>query len=408
MKIAKRIFFAILIAFAALSQNQLSASIAYPGIINFSQIDGTTIHIYLKGDEKAKWAETEDGYSILLNSNGIYEYALLKDSADLILSGVKARNQGERSIEDLKFLTSITKHLRYSRSQVSKMREMWKAPANTPVQKVFPTKGSRKLVCILMDFPDKKFTKTQTDFDNLFNKIAYNENSATGSVRDYFLESSYNQFDLSVTVVGPFTTANNMAYYGGNNSSGNDLRDREFAAEAINLGSTAVNFADFDNDNDGTVDGVYIIYAGYGEEAGGPAETIWAHAWNLLTPIVKNGKTISKYSTSCELKGNTGTTTAPIGVICHEFGHVLGAPDFYDTNYATEGQYAGTGKWDLQGTGLWLNGGITPAHPNAYTKCYIYNWATASTLSTPQTLTVKSSNLDNTAFSPIKYQSLRL
>ena len=398
MNISKRVLITLLIAFLALSQNQLTASIAFPGLINYSQTDGTTIRIYLKGDEKAKWAETEDGFTVLLNSKGIYEYAVLQDSTNLLPSGVKAKNQGERSIEDVKLLSSISRHLRYSRSQVSRMREMWKIPESGTIQKVFPTKGSRKLVCILMDFPDKKFTKVQTDFDNLFNKIGYSENAATGSVRDYFLESSYNQLDLSVTVVGPFTTANNMAYYGGNNSSGNDLRDREFAAEAINLGSTAVNFADFDNDNDGTVDGVYIIYAGYGEEAGGPAETIWAHAWNLITPIVKNGKTISKYSTSCELKGNTGTTTAPIGVICHEFGHVLGAPDFYDTNYATEGQYAGTGKWDLQGTGLWLNGGITPAHPNAYTKCYIYNWATATTLSTAQTLTVKNSNQDNTAF----------
>ena len=398
MNALKRICVTVLVLFALLTQNQLYASIAFPGLISFSQPDGTTISIYLKGDEKAKWAETEDGYSLLLNSKGIYEYAVLQDSTNLILSGIKARNIGERSIDDIKLLSSLNKHLRYTRSQVSRMRDIWKSPVSNKMDKVFPTKGSRKLVCILMDFPDKKFTKTQTDFDNLFNKIGYTENSATGSVRDYFKESSYNQLDLSVTVVGPFTTANNMAYYGGNNSSGNDLRDREFAAEAINLGSTAVNFADFDNDNDGTVDGVYIIYAGYGEEAGGPAETIWAHAWNLTTPIVKNGKTISKYSTSCELKGNTGTITTAIGVICHEFGHVLGAPDFYDTDYATNGQYAGTGKWDLQGTGLWLNGGFTPAHPNAYTKCYIYNWATPTTLTTQQTLTVKNSNQDNTAF----------
>ena len=398
MSIFKKTALITLIFFSVLAQNQVFASIAFPGLINYTQTDGTTIQIYLKGDEKAKWAETEDGYSILLNSKGVYEYAVLQDSSNLILSGVKAKNTGERTFDDLKLISTISKHLRYSNTQLTKFRSMWKVPALATLQKVFPTKGSRKLVCILMDFPDKKFTKTQTDFDNLFNKIGYTENAATGSVRDYFLESSYNQFDLSVTVVGPFTTANNMAYYGGNNSSGNDVRDREFAAEAINLGSTAVNFADFDNDNDGTVDGIYIIYAGYGEEAGGPADCIWAHAWNLITPIVKNGKTISKYSTSCELKGNTGTVTAPIGVICHEFGHVLGAPDFYDTDYATNGQYAGTGKWDLQGTGLWLNGGITPAHPNAYTKCYIYNWATVTTLSTPQTLIVKNSNQDNTAF----------
>lgn len=394
----KILFTLLLLGFASFHLCNLKASIAFPGLINFRQPDGTTIRIFLKGDEKAKWAETEDGYTIMTNSKGNYEYAVVQNLSDMVSSGVQAKNQEERSSEELKMLSSIEKHLRFNYTQLSKIKSMWKAPSTGTMEKVFPTKGSRKLVCILMDFPDKKFTKTQTDFDNLFNKIGYNENAATGSVRDYFLESSYNQLDLSVTVVGPFTTANNAAYYGGNNSSGNDLRDREFAAEAVNLAASAVNYADFDNDNDGTVDGVYIIYAGYGEEAGGSADCIWAHAWNLITPIVKNGKTISKYSTSSELKGNTGTTTAPIGVICHEFGHVLGAPDFYDTDYATNGQYAGTGKWDLQGTGLWLNGGITPAHPNAYTKCYIYNWATPTTLSTQQTLTVKNSNQDNTAF----------
>ena len=394
----KKVFLAVFIVLAALSYNQLSASIAYPGLISFKQPDGTTIRMYLKGDEKVKWAETEDGYSILFNSKGIYEYAVVQDSINMIPSGVVAKNVEERSPDVANLLSKIPKHIKYSKSQAAMARQIWKMTKSINPEKVFPTKGSRKLICILMGFPDKSFSKTQTDFNNLFNQVGYSANFATGSVHDFFAESSYNQLNLNVTVAGPFVAANNMAYYGGNDSNGKDLRPRELIAEAINLADPTVNFADFDNDNDGTVDGVYVIYAGYGEEAGGGADCIWAHAWNLETPVVKDGKIISKYSCSCELAGNSGSITSPIGVICHEFGHVLGAPDFYDTDYDTNGQYAGTGNWDLQAMGSWNNNGITPAQPNAYTKCYIYNWASASVLSGPQTITLNNSTQNAGSF----------
>ena len=68
-----------------------------------------------------------------------------------------------------------------------------------------------------------------------------------------------------------------MSYYGGNDASGSDSNPRALVTEAVNAADATVNFADFDNDNDGTVDGVYVIYAGYGEEAGGGADCIWAH-----------------------------------------------------------------------------------------------------------------------------------
>jgi len=403
-----KLFLTLLVALlVSLSQTNLNASSAYPGLINFIQPDSTKIRIFLKGDEKVKWAETEDGYTILFNSKGFYEYAVIQNNTDLIPSGVVAKNIEERTQNTTTILSSVQKHIRYSPSQVSMVKQIWKISQTDRENsnKAFPQTGSRKLVCLLIGFPDKAFTKTQTDFNNLFNQVGYSANSATGSVHDFFAESSYNQLNLSVTVAGPFTAANNMAYYGGNSGGqGTDLRPRELIAEAINLADPTVNFADFDNDNDGTVDGVYVIYAGYGEEGGGGANCIWAHAWNLVTPLVKDGKTISKYSCSSELSGVSGTITTAIGVICHEFGHVLGAPDYYDTDYETNGQYAGTGYWDLQASGSWNNNGRTPAQPNAYTKCYIYNWATATVISGAQTVTLNNSTQNSGSF--FRYNTL--
>ena len=259
------------------------------------------------------------------------------------------------------------------------------------LSRAFPTTGDRKLICILIGFTDKAFTKTQADFNSLFN-------GATGSVKDYYLENSYNQFNLTVDVAGPYTASQNMAYYGANDASGYDIRPGELVLEAINLADPDVNYAEYDNDNDGWVDGVYIIYAGYGEEAGGGANAIWAHAWSLASAVTKDGVKLQKYSCSAELRGNSGTNITNIGVICHEFGHVLGAPDYYDTNYSTGGQYEGTGNWDMMAGGSWNNDGATPAHHNGFTKTKVYNWAPVVTLNQPVTVTLQQATYNSNSF----------
>jgi M6 family metalloprotease-like protein len=375
--------------------NQTQAVPAYPGLVQYKQANGKTLAIFLKGDEKVKWATTEDGYTIMLNSKGVYEYAIQDMKGDLQLSGIEVNNIKERTAAEKELLSKVSKGLYYSPSQLSIMKSIWDIKS-AEAQKAFPTTGNRKLICILMGFKDKAFTKTQSDFNNLFNQVGYSTGGATGSVKDYYLENSWGQFNLTVDVFGPYTASQNMSYYGKNDAYGNDQNPRALVTEAVNAADAAANYANYDNDGDGTVDGVYVIYAGYGEEAGASADAIWAHAWNI-TPVTKDGKTISKYSCSAELRGNSGTTITSIGVICHEFGHVLGAPDYYDTDYSTGGQFEGTGKWDMMASGSWNNNGVTPAHHNAYTKVKVYGWATATVLSSATNVTVKPVK-DNKSF----------
>ncbi len=375
--------------------NQTQAVPAYPGLVQYKQANGKTLAIFLKGDEKVKWATTEDGYTIMLNSNGVYEYAIQDMKGDLQLSGIEVNNIKERTAAEKELLSKVSKGLYYSPSQLSMMKSIWDIKS-AEAQKAFPTTGNRKLICILMGFKDKAFTKTQSDFNNLFNQVGYSTGGATGSVKDYYLENSWGQFNLTVDVFGPYTASQNMSYYGANDAYGNDKNPRALVTEAVNAADASANFANYDNDGDGTVDGVYVIYAGYGEEAGASADAIWAHAWSI-TPVTKDGKTISKYSCSAELRGNSGTTITSIGVICHEFGHVLGAPDYYDTDYSTGGQFEGTGKWDMMASGSWNNNGVTPAHHNAYTKVKVYGWATATVLSSATNVTVKPVK-DNKSF----------
>jgi M6 family metalloprotease-like protein len=367
---------------------EVKAVPAYPHPIEFTQPDGSVITIQLKGDEKVKWAETMDGYTILVNSNGEYQYAIIDESGDLTFSGILVSNINSRTIKETSLLSKIEKGLFFSKIQIQMMKEVWEIKDKSN-SKAFPTTGTPKLVCILMQTPDKSFIKTKAEFNALFNQLNYTVGGATGSVKDYYLENSYGQLDLTVDVFGPYTASQNMSYYADD--------ARPLVTEGVQLANAEANFADYDNDNDGWVDAVYMIFAGYGQEAGGGSGTIWSHAW-AINPIQLDGKWISRYACSPELRGSSGTNLTRIGVIGHEFGHVLGAPDYYDTNYDTGGQFHGTGQWDMMAGGSWNDGGATPAHHNGFTKVYFYNWASATILSTPSTITLYNAAENSNSF----------
>ncbi|WP_170830003.1 M6 family metalloprotease domain-containing protein [Williamwhitmania taraxaci] len=397
-----RISFILALLFTvAFPTRQADASPAYPKPVQFTQPDGSTITLTLKGDEHAKWAMTTDGYTLMSNAKGYYEYATTDNRGMLKPSGVVAKNSENRSTEDAELLSGISKGLRYSKEQTQMLKSI-RSIQNSEATRAFPTTGKRKLICILMGFKDKAFTKTQADFNNLFNQVNYSANGATGSVKDYYLENSYNKFNLTVTVAGPYTASHDMAFYGANDSDDGDVKADTLVVEAVSLANPSINYADYDNDNNDTVDGVYVIYAGYGEEVGAPADAIWAHAWQIPTTkpaTTYDGKTIKDYSCSAELSGNSGSTMTSIGVICHEFGHVLGAPDYYDTDYEkSDGDFYGTGNWDLMAGGSWNNHGITPAHHNAFTKVNIYKWATATELSSSASIEIPASITNDKAF----------
>ena len=385
---------------------------AYPYPFQYTQPDGSVVTIQLKGDEKVHWAETADGYKLLSNGKNGWEYAVVNKDGDIQCSGSLAREQGKRSLADRRLLSGVSKNIRYSDKQIRLLKSLWDAqhaldktsggfnmqgsssltggsPQKSPgISKVFSPVGGKKLLMILIGFTDKAFTKTQADFNSLMNQVGYNLNGATGSVKDYFLETSYNQFNVTTTVAGPYTAAHNMAYYGTNDSNGNDVNPGALITEAVTQADADVNYADFDNDGDGIVDGVYVVYAGYGEASGAPSYTIWPHASSIST-ITCDGVKISRYSCSNELQGTAGTNMTTIGVICHEFGHMGGALDYYDTNYATSGQYDGMGAWDLMSSGNW-NGspaGCRPSHMNPYDKIRC-NWVTPTLLATDASITL--------------------
>lgn len=392
--------------------SKMNAVPANPHPIKYTQPDGSVITVQLKGDERVHWAESSDGYTLLSNGKNGWEYAVTDDAGDLKVSGVLAREVNKRTAGELKLLQRVEKRNRFSQKQIDVLKSVWeakngsdkligtsdylkpnavKSSNNDGRRKVFTPSGVKKLLMILIEYKDVKFTKTQSDFAGLMNAPGYIGNGAHGSVRDYFLEASYGQFDLTTTVAPHvYLAKENMAYYGTDVDGDHSPEAAELMAEAV-LAADAdgVDFSQYDNDGDGSVDGVYVVFAGYSQATGGPMEAIWAHAGSISPALTCDGKTVSKYSCSNELTGGSGTNITTIGVICHEFGHVCGAPDYYDTNYGTDGDFNGTGDWDVMDVGLY-NGspsGSLPAHFNPFEKIRA-GWVTPTLLTNATSLTI--------------------
>lgn len=330
---------------------------------------GDTLTIQLKGDEHCKYAIDEEGYTIL-SVGDEWRYAKVNDNGIVVPSSYIMAPPHKRSDSVKNFLSTVKKGIMPKRRIKNSNLYYHRAPAV----------GLKKILVILMQFPNMTFSKNKSDFYSLFNEKGYHEDGAVGSVHDFYQWASYGQLDLQCDILGPYTTLNNMAYYGRNTGQGgNDSNPFALFQEAINEAAKDVNYSDYDGDGDGYVDNIHIIYAGYGEEAGASSNAIWAHEMSF-DPITVQGMKINKYSCAPELRGNMGKGISRIGPHCHEIGHALGAMDYYDTNYETEGNYPGTGEWDVMASGSWNNDGITPADFNPYVKIHDFGWSDYSSL----------------------------
>lgn len=339
---------------------------AYPGWIRHCCPDGTFANLKLKGDEYHKWAVTEDGYTLLRDSEGDWCFAV-EDSKGIVgvsdwkLSAVRPK---ELSV----LLRKTPKGLAIRPDILRSEKSMGKGRRKSAA----PLVGKWKTLVVLVQFPDREMASSRESIDALFNRTGFREDGAAGSVKDFFRESSYGMLDLECDLQGPFTASKKMAYYGGNEKNGQDGHPEELFLEALDFLSGKVNLADYAG-QDGYLNNIHLIFAGYGEEAGGPAEAIWSHEATFNEPLEIGGVKIMGYSCAPELRGNRGSGLSRIGVHCHEIGHSFGAMDFYDTDYEVNGEYAGTGQWDLMASGNWNNEGISPAHFNPYVKT-MFGW----------------------------------
>ncbi|MFA6806729.1 MAG: M6 family metalloprotease domain-containing protein [Bacteroidales bacterium] len=327
------------------------------------QSDGRSITFTLNGDEFIWWAKSVDNFTLIGNNGGELVYAIKDEKGDLIPSSVLASNPEERTIEEKLFLNQLGKGLFYSDNQLDKVRkkrnDRYKDNKKNSIQRI-PTTGNPNFLVILVNFSDVSFDSYNiSQINNQISQTNYTSNGATGSVKDYFFDNSMGLLNANFTVVGPFTLPHTRAYYGAQTSYDVDSLPNQMAYDAVSLANSNVNFASFDNDNDGFVDMVHIIYPGRGQHNGGGTDAIWAHSSNFPSGTSFDGVNFYKYSCSSELQYDQSCDG--IGAICHEMSHVLGLPDFYDTDYAGSGGLSiHLGSWDLMASGGYNNNSFTP------------------------------------------------
>lgn len=366
---------------------------AYPFKITVNTTDGLSAEIFMKGDEHQKYAVTTDGYTLLNTSDGWW-YAAQSEEGFAVKSNYRLLGEGNESDELKRFKATCPKGITPKYSTNEPINKVLGVRRSKPIG---PIVGERRALVILIQFRDLSFKKSRHEFEAMFNALNMHDNGLNGSVRDYYRFASQGQLDYVSDIYGPFTAKNNMSYYGSEESQVVDL-----CVEAILSLPDTIDYSRYDNDNDKIVDNVHIVFAGYGEEAGAPSQTIWSHEYPHRIALKKEvGYSFAGYSCSPELRGNRGENISHIGAACHELGHALGAMDYYDDNYKVGGEYLGTGQWDVMANGSWNDEGRTPANFNPYVRSAIFGWNSQVVLLGDQHITMPKMIEGNASQTPV-------
>ena len=373
----KKILLVLLAIFVAVSA---FAAPAYRKPFTVKQSDGTELTVVLAGDEALHYFATADGMPLVKETNGDYCYATFEGGA-FISTKQLAHNSAKRSVAEKEMLSAMDFQVMEAEiAKAGSARSMtYKAAAQKAGSQIVP-EGDVNVAVLLVQFKDKKFTYTKEDFNNILNTKDYvYENpiaNSIGSARDYFIAQSDGKFRPNFIVTDIVTLDNNMSYYGGNDSSGDDKKPTYMVKEGIRKADAAgFDFSVCDNDGDREVEFIYCIYAGYSESYGADANTVWPHQWQLSAQagtVTVDGVKCDTYACSGELVYNEsyeskiGKKMAGIGLICHEFSHCLGLHDIYDTTYDS-GNWA-MDYWDVMDQGNYAAEGYVPVGYSAYQR----------------------------------------
>ena len=355
------------------------------GALVVTQEDGTEVVVYQHGDERFHWTTNEAGEWIAQDANGKWQpVSALSDEQ------IQARREASK----------------FALAEQAQRRK----PSAT--QTAVETNIAEHGLVILVNFSDQAFKATQAEMDSMHNgynysrDYSYEYNRVTydihteGSARQYFYDASFGQYNPKFDVVGPVTVSQKYSYYGFNDYNGNDKHAEQMVYEACLLVDSLypeIDFSTYDNNGDGEVDYVYVVYAGYGEADGGSRNTIWPHSYWITYGgynLTIDGVKIDKYACGNEVSA-TSRQHDGIGTFVHEFGHVLGLPDLYGTT--SSATHRTLGNWDVMDYGTYNNDGNNPPTYSAYER-FFFGWLTPTLITDTALLTLHDLYSTNEAF----------
>ena len=249
----------------------------------------------------------------------------------------------------------------------------------TPALGTSAVTGTWFVPVILVDFADQPLTYTNTtQWDRaLFDTTGV---TPTGSAYDYYQWVSGGRLKLIGKVVATVHLDEAKAYYAGNAwglGNSTPLNSAGAVLEALRKCDTQVNWSDFDRDQDGYVDMLWVVHSGLGGENVVTRQDLWsitsrltawggAGAFTTSDPIPGSSLKVrvDRFSILPELSAFHAGGRAEIGVFCHEFGHALGLPDLYDTAPLSLPANVGPGGWSLMSTGAYGADSQSPEYPS--------------------------------------------
>ena len=380
----------------------MTAGPAYPGTITRIQSDGTKIQIRVHGDEFYNYTTTLDGYALACGTDGDWYFARLGNDGQLIPSEVRAKSASKLTARERQILGSdLRKGLRPAGltdfQRRLKENASLRMPASTRAETgsftvppllggtTWKPTGQKKVLVILVEYPDVPFTKGSRDsFDQMLNSRSYTAGGATGSAWQYYYENSGGKFDPEFTVAGPYTLDHDRSWYK------NDKEDKteQLVKEAAQKADSDINFADFAEN--GTVHDIFIFYAGMARSEGEP-NAIWPHR-STIGAVTLDGVQLCGYACSSELEVNGNkpdASMATIGSFCHEFGHTIGWPDFYDTNtYSGKDDVHTPAFFSLMDYGTYNNESRTPPALSILER-WMMGWDEPTVIESAGEITVK-------------------
>ncbi|HVF40183.1 MAG TPA: M6 family metalloprotease domain-containing protein [Gemmatimonadaceae bacterium] len=228
------------------------------------------------------------------------------------------------------------------------------------------------------------------------------DQTALTSITAFYREASLGLMNISGTVTPWVSTNLTVAEVVGDAFGlGGTSRTRDWLRQAVANVDASIDFAQFDNDgadgipnsgdDDGRVDGAAFLFHELDAPCGGPG--IWPHKSRISaggsTPAQTsdrrpNGQfmVVDDYIVLGARNCN-GLGPLEVNVFAHETGHILGAPDYYDSTVGLlrEQRRWVVGCWDLMSAGSWGCGsgprlsGIIPTHMGALPKV-LFRWTT--------------------------------
>lgn len=346
-----------------------------------TQPDGTVIELYKYGDEHYSFIGDSEGYLLEKGEDGGYTYATSGEGPALSSAedGVRPANAvkgfdlkpdvspfdtntetaPEDDDEGIYYASNYTRGISFANSAKAAL-------------------GNRKLLVVVVDYNDIQVNPSLLPNNEIYRKI-FSTESGYGSVRNYYSDQSGGRF----TYVPAFTSADvGKATGDGKHITDADTTDtygvvadgvikvkvntnhpgnngNSFLANAVAAVDPYVDFSAYDKSpvNKKVTPKeltVLFVLAGYNSSAvGNYTPAIGTHSSTGKQTV--DGATIFyalEYKYACIGSMQTLTEGFTIGGVCHELGHTLYLPDFYNTNGSSK-DFATMRYQSIMASGSW-------------------------------------------------------